>query len=151
MTPEEPHIDLSEEGISRRRMLKRIGAGAAVAWSAPVLTSLRTPAFAQASPTCTSPCAACFDSSAAECGTDPVRGGVCLCSASIEGDCVCGSDDTCDEWGLCKSSSDCAPDFVCKPVACHDCSSDLMNCQRPCGHPLPGGASKRVTGRRMSG
>src|SRR5437868_1836490 len=34
------------EGISRRRMLKRIGAGAAVAWVAPVVTSIYTPAFA---------------------------------------------------------------------------------------------------------
>ena len=33
--------------ISRRRMLKRIGAGAAVAWTAPVLTSIRTSAFGQ--------------------------------------------------------------------------------------------------------
>jgi hypothetical protein len=38
------------DGISRRRMLKRIGAGAAIAWSAPVLTSIRTPAFAQTRP-----------------------------------------------------------------------------------------------------
>jgi hypothetical protein len=33
-------------GLSRRTMLKRIGAGTAIAWSAPVLSSLRTPAFA---------------------------------------------------------------------------------------------------------
>lgn len=37
----------SHDSISRRTMLKRLGAGAAVAWSVPVLTSLRTPAFAQ--------------------------------------------------------------------------------------------------------
>jgi hypothetical protein len=41
-----------KDAVSRRRMLKRIGAGAAVAWTAPVLTSLRAPAFAQASPVC---------------------------------------------------------------------------------------------------
>jgi CHRD domain-containing protein len=49
MTPEEPQV---AGGVSRRRMLKRIGAGAAVAWTAPILTSVRTPAFAQASPSC---------------------------------------------------------------------------------------------------
>jgi hypothetical protein len=45
--------------ISRRRMLTRIAAGAAVGWSVPVLTTVRTPAFAQypppedrTSPTC---------------------------------------------------------------------------------------------------
>lgn len=48
MTPEEPQVP---GDISRRRMLKRIGAGAAVAWTAPILTSVRVPAFAQY-PTC---------------------------------------------------------------------------------------------------
>jgi hypothetical protein len=40
------------EDISRRRMLRRIGAGAAVAWTVPVLTSIRTPAFAATAPSC---------------------------------------------------------------------------------------------------
>jgi hypothetical protein len=35
-----------DNGISRRSALKRIGAGAAIAWSAPVLMSVRSPAFA---------------------------------------------------------------------------------------------------------
>jgi hypothetical protein len=39
-------------GISRRKMLRRIGAGAAIAWTAPVLTSMRAPAFAQGSIGC---------------------------------------------------------------------------------------------------
>jgi len=38
-------------GVSRRKMLQRIGAGVAVAWTAPIITSVRVPAFAQ-SPTC---------------------------------------------------------------------------------------------------
>jgi CHRD domain-containing protein len=49
MPPEEPQL---AGGISRRRMLKRIGAGAAIAWTAPIITSVRVPAFAQASPSC---------------------------------------------------------------------------------------------------
>jgi extensin-like protein len=36
----------SRDGISRRKMLKRIGAGAAVVWTAPILTSVRVPAYA---------------------------------------------------------------------------------------------------------
>lgn len=43
MAPEE----LQAGGVSRRKMLKRIGAGAAVAWTAPIITSVRTPAWAQ--------------------------------------------------------------------------------------------------------
>jgi Cu/Zn superoxide dismutase len=46
MLPQEP------QGISRRRMLKRVGAGVAVAWTAPILTSVRVPAYAQVSPGC---------------------------------------------------------------------------------------------------
>jgi hypothetical protein len=52
MTPERPmEIPSDSNAISRRRMIKRIGAGAAVAWTAPVLMSVKTPAFAQ-SPAC---------------------------------------------------------------------------------------------------
>ena len=48
MNPEEPQ---GAGGISRRRMLKRVGAGVAVAWTAPILTSVRVPAYAQTTPT----------------------------------------------------------------------------------------------------
>jgi hypothetical protein len=48
MTPEQSQLAC---GVSRRKMLKRIGAGAAVAWTAPILTSVRVPAYA-ASPSC---------------------------------------------------------------------------------------------------
>lgn len=48
MIPEEPQ---GAGDISRRRMLKRMGAGVAVAWTAPILTSVRVPAYAQTTPT----------------------------------------------------------------------------------------------------
>ena len=37
----------AESKISRRSMLKRLGAASAVAWTAPVITSIKVPAFAQ--------------------------------------------------------------------------------------------------------
>jgi hypothetical protein len=43
-------------GISRRRMLKRIGAGAAIVWTVPVVTSLHTPAFAASESPCDAGC-----------------------------------------------------------------------------------------------
>jgi hypothetical protein len=49
----EPDTGAPVEWVCRRRMLKHVGVGVAVAWTAPVLTSIRTPAFAQASPACT--------------------------------------------------------------------------------------------------
>ena len=143
-----------ESRISRRGMLKRVGAGAAIAWSAPILSSLRTPAFAQYPTRCQEPCDNCFDGVGdAPCGTDPVRGGTCLCSRTTEGACVCGANDACNEWGTCTTSADCPSGFVCKPVACRGCSREPgeMNCQRPCGAPLPEGAAAAATGTRMSG
>ena len=49
MIPEEPQ---SAGDISRRRMLRRLGAGVAVAWTAPILTSVQVPAYAQTTPGC---------------------------------------------------------------------------------------------------
>ena len=42
---EEPMSGATPTGISRRRMLKRIGTGVAVAWTVPVITSIETPRF----------------------------------------------------------------------------------------------------------
>jgi hypothetical protein len=39
-----------ESSVSRREMLKRLGVTTGVAWAAPVLSSIRTPAYAQAYP-----------------------------------------------------------------------------------------------------
>jgi hypothetical protein len=36
-----------QDRVSRRRMIKRLGAATAVAWTAPLLSSRGTPAFAQ--------------------------------------------------------------------------------------------------------
>lgn len=49
MIPDDPQ---GAGSISRRRMLKRLGTGVAVAWTAPILTSVRVPAYAQVSPGC---------------------------------------------------------------------------------------------------
>ena len=57
-------IEGTKDGISRRRMLKRIGIVSAVAWTTPVVTSLRTPAFAQ---TISKGGCSCF----ADCGETP--------------------------------------------------------------------------------
>jgi hypothetical protein len=83
------------DGISRRKMLKRIGAGAAIAWSAPILTSIKTPAFAQyggGCPECDSgqTCSACpfitacGGSDSNQCWqSSPDNGGGCTCGAFV--------------------------------------------------------------------
>ena len=52
---DEPTAD-DQNTVTRRRMLKRIGAGAAVAWTTPILTTMRTPAFAASPGPCREDC-----------------------------------------------------------------------------------------------
>lgn len=107
---------MSEEGISRRRMLKRIGAGAAVAWTAPVISSFNSPAFAQyrvcdcVSDPCNNPCGP--------------PGAGCLCAQTTETDCDCFIP-VCGE--PCSSSSDCGAGRRCVVVCC-----DISACADLC-------------------
>ena len=135
---EEEEVRNQEEvgnSLSRRRVLKRAGVGAAVVWSAPVLTSLATPAHAQgASPQpggCSAPCTACFCSGTTIPPSSEPCGGSedCLCSATIEGDCFCaharsGSSDDC------TTSDDCLPNERCMTVCQNNCTTN--SCQPAC-------------------
>jgi hypothetical protein len=124
-----------ENRISRRRMLKRVGAGAAIAWSAPILSSLRTPAFAQYPDRCPETCPTCPPDS---CGSDAV--GPCFCFPPVDGSqCVCVSPRTCAEAGACDTDADCDESagerciFSCCPGG---------TCGLPCGAPGAPGAGQ---------
>src|SRR5438128_5123149 len=132
--PGRENVDPDQVGhqISRRRMLKRIGAGAAVAWTAPVLTSIRTSAFGQScarggccdSPICRgrcgSPCAA-----VEPCGTN--KECWCLTHAST-GTCLCGTIDCNGPPCPGRSDSEC-PEGTC----CIDNCCGPLTCSSPCG------------------
>jgi hypothetical protein len=126
INPEEPRIDAFDHGISRRRMLKRIGAGAAIAWSVPVLSSVRTPAFAQ-SPGF--PCHTCDPNQ--PCGPrDPCGpSGLCACLALVNGPCQCGDfpSDFCADYPPCDSDADCPAGQRCYETCC---PTDI--CRGPC-------------------
>src|SRR2546425_252827 len=100
MTEQERH----ESSVSRRTMLKRIGAAGAVAWVAPVISSLNTPAFA------------------ASLATHPeCERATCdnfLPCSSANPDCVCVSS---DQGGFCVPGSTPCPDITCNTSA--DCAS----------------------------
>ena len=122
--------------ISLRTMLRRIGAGAAIAWSAPVLTSLKVPAFAQGvSPACVG-CEAnpCGDEPPNFCGTAP-NGDACVCALPAPGqpcECVqpaCG-------FEACAGPGDCPPGFICGFAGC----CDQPACVALCGTVLDGAA-----------
>src|SRR5436190_18833217 len=97
------------DGISRRTMLKRAGAGAAVAWSAPAVFSVASRASAGTpgvNPQCHGNCAElCINQN--QCGT----GGLfdyCGCTTNTEGDCFCWSNVFCSDVPDCSTSADCA-------------------------------------------
>lgn len=115
--------------ISRRRMIKRLGAATAVAWTAPVLSTLGgTPAFAQSQvcPDCvpaTQPgsehCAGQPD-----CGAEP-SGNPCSClrvSQAQGGGCNCHSCVFCDNPAItsCGQGQACPPGWLCALSCCSD-------------------------------
>lgn len=139
MNPEEPHLDVSEGSISRRKVLKRIGAGAAVAWTAPILTSIRTPAFAQNPPPEECPCDVNMPCNfAIDCHNS---GGQCNCWVLTDrSGCWCGPFDACSNHLPCNSNADCAGNERC----IENCCGKL--CYAPCavgsGQRAPNGAGR---------
>ena len=113
MSPEEFEV---KDGISRRKMLKRVGAGAAIAWSAPILTSIKTPAFAA---TNVFPCTLCDPN--VPCNVlDPCGpSGTCACFVLANGGgCLCGAfpSNFCSDYPPCSSDADCrvSEGYVCQ-------------------------------------
>jgi len=123
MTPEE----LGQDGISRRKMLKRIGAGAAVAWSAPILTSMATPAFAQYDEF---PCGTCDPANPCS-ALDPCGpSGACACFVlQREPRCKCGDfpSNFCADYPPCATDADCPSGMECY-LSC--CPAGI--CRGPC-------------------
>jgi hypothetical protein len=149
MKPEETEI--LSEGISRRRMLKRIGAGAAVAWTAPVLTSIRTPAFAQTGAACPD---ACNGGDFVPCTPDQpgcpdggCTGGLgCFAQHDVEGNCHCFQNIFCScPPAPCGSSSDCAPGQFCTDNGCGRTCLDCCgtNCRSAAGNKKLSGKTAR--------
>ena len=151
MTPEELE---PTEGISRRKMIKRIGAGAAIAWSAPILTSVRAPAFAAnyGCPPCpTDNCNPQFQPcDGGGCQTGDCEGGQgCFSSFTQAGCCMCFQNIFCSCIGqpsnpICTKDSDCNPGQGCIlggcgfSGACADCCG--QNCHNSSGSGTPSGA-----------
>jgi hypothetical protein len=149
MKPEESEV--LSEGVSRRRMLKRIGAGAAVAWTAPILTSIRTPAFA-ATPTGCSGCPAdgCPGSDFQPCGDGGCTEGACtgglgcFIHENTEGDCVCLQNVFCSCVVACSSSADCASGCCIPNTGCGSGGVCVDCCGQNCRDSVSG---KKVSGK----
>jgi len=131
------------ERISRRRAVKRVAAGAAAAWSAPVLTSLSTPAFAQYGHcAATPPCGdtRVGDGEGDEFFTDCQVAPPCICVATVEGQCACIQLNV--GLGPCSATSQCGGGAVCVNDTC---IGDI--CQPLCNTLAPSEATGRVNTR----
>jgi hypothetical protein len=120
MRPEEPALEGSVPAISRRKLLKRIGAGAAIAWATPVLSTVRTPAFAQSPPfPCRSggECLPCNSCSHHPCGPSDL----CTCLPPID-ECTCECGDFpsffCADYQPCEQHGDCPAGERCFAACC---------------------------------
>ena len=127
-------MDAEKRGeISRRTALKRMATGAAIAWSAPILTSLRTPAFAtNGSPVCAS-CEGPLCSGAIPVCGQGADGFACICVETVRGDCACINNfDACGLGDECSSDAGCPSDWRCFLDQC--CASPAVGlCGPPCG------------------
>src|SRR2546428_6486724 len=108
-------------GVSRRKMLKRIGTGAAIAWTAPILTSIRTPAFATTPGVCPGGGLAC-QAPGDHCTGQVPCGTGCFCNQNVtngapNGSFCCTVPTNCANPD-CSNNSDCPAGQVCQATCC---------------------------------
>jgi hypothetical protein len=135
-----------QDRISRRRMIKRLGAATAVAWTAPVLSSLGTPALAQVESPGNGPCPQCVplgNTGADHCAGQPDcgaegSGNPCSCLTQRDGSCGCHSCVFCDNpaitpCGAQPGAGPCPPGWICAMSCCSDPASvDDFVCHPAC-------------------
>jgi hypothetical protein len=122
-----------DDRISRRKMLKRIGAGTAIAWSAPVLSSLRTPAFARHiyPARCPGTNWECPDLIVECAPTEPGLLAPCVCDVDVSGNTFCWQNYFCLQSNACASNADCGALEACVTSCCLG-----QTCAPQCGHTL---------------
>jgi hypothetical protein len=127
-----------QDVISRRRALKRIGAGAAIAWSAPVLTSIRIPAFAQYGGSPCEPGQVCTP----DCDDlRPCQSGSCGCFRNVDTDechCLDLFFGLCENIPDCATGADCSEGLICYASCCPGTGK--------CGHDCTGAAAPKKKG-----
>ena len=132
-------------GLSRRVVVKRIGAGAALTWSAPALLTMQSRAYAGSAVPNT--CQPGQDSCT---GADFTCNGLarCFCTNTKEGSQICGCLDRgqCSGYQLCTASSQCPPGEFCT-TGDHCCGGICVPlCSATCGGGQAGSAGAGTPG-----
>ncbi len=117
--------DTQPAGIDRRRLLKQFGAGTAIAWTAPVLMTVASPAAAASAP-CSlynrAPSPPCPDTATGGCHYTLVNGR-CFCWGDVAFNTV---------QPLCQTDADCGGNGICAPVGSNCGAVGGVACYYPC-------------------
>lgn len=104
---------IADERVSRRRLLKRAGIGAAAVGAGSMITaSGASAAYADEFST------ACIPDGCGECETQQACGDGCFCIIDVEGRCFCHEPSSCGSLTPCSSNSDCHPGWACAFSCC---------------------------------
>ena len=127
----------SHEGISRRSALKRLGIATGIAWTTPVVSSIRIPAFAGSPVGCAGGHFDCGNPIFCGTGNNELA---CFCATSLAGQPMCVNDLFCEDLTACTSDSGCPPGWICAADTC--CGTV---CLPPCGQaPATDGLVRRA-------
>lgn len=117
---------VTDERVSRRRLLKRAGVGAAVLGAGSMITASTAAAQHEGD-------AACIDAGGCGvCGGQQDCGDTCSCIMRVDGCCFC------HEWSFCSDLPSCSDDHDCPPGwACSYSCCGGGYCHPPCGYVWP--------------
>jgi len=137
---DEPNEGVEATGLSRRTLLKRIGVGAGIVWSAPVLTSVFSRAAAQSAPPCS------FNAAEGACNGQTVCGTQgCLCNVNADGvSTYCTVPTNCSNAD-CTTNADCPAGQVCQATCCETTKCFVVCTGDP--PPAPAGGWKSAPSR----
>ena len=151
---------MEEKRISRREMLRNIGIAGAVAWAAPVLTSLPASASVdkckkkKAKKLCkNAPLGNCTNGFTAcgTCSSDVGDGSFCF--EGTDGANWCAEDVFCSEAGQCAVNADCKAqgngNTCITANGCTGCGRSFGVCSTRCCSPLAGAPRGRTKPRRL--
>lgn len=123
-------MTVTDERVSRKGLLTRAGAGAAVLGAGAMITATTAGAAAPHSTACNANGCGAEN----QCGEyDSCMGhDCCACWVTTEGCCFCGQDYFCESTIPCTSSNQCPAGWACAITCCG------ATCVPPCGKNIPG-------------
>ena len=144
-TIDAPDIDLGPARISRRKLIQRAGVVGAIAWTAPTVMSMNSPAFAASTPSC-AVCTTGYQNAPRGCGgaggCSDGSGG--YCDTMVEGPCTCDVAPYIVGSNGCTSSAACASAYGPGIVCIHDDADGTTVCIAQCNAAAPAAKASKA-------